>query len=966
MSTIDVRNFKRNYEYRQQLRQRVEARPDDHSCHQLLGTELLYAQLPLAEEHLREASRLDPDCAQTLSLLGFHLFFREHIEEEGLNLLRRAMSAAGRTSTERTRLAHALFESGEAETALHELETAMKEDAADIGPLLRMCHCMKERGDVEEARQLLCNVDEACFESGARDLLIYTDCLRQFEELSRAFDVIRQGTAWHPECGDIACEFANTLRDLGRTEEALAEYNRAFELDPEHSVAMNELACLLIDSGRTSDARELLLRAIDQNPRVCQPFNNLARIADMEGRPAEALEWCRKAIENHHTCVPALKAHAVFSMREGLLDEARKSLERAVELIPRDKDAKVLLQGVDLADRPYDVSHFAGTFEIPSEEDIAALGLGCDAVVLFEEALSVLHPDGANSWCQRSVVQIINPEAVDIYENIRIDWHPIGQSVVVRSATARSPDGRAVEGSQTDLPGTDEEGHVDPWRKTRSITFPELRAGWQVDVTWQIDDFPPKEEKPKFAPDYMFSRPYPVFESRLVVAVPEDTDLSVEQHNFDTPPDVTHEEGSVVRRWVLRRLPAAEKDTSAPSPFEEFPFVDITTETSWQEVVDEVLPTVLAKSHGDAIERHARKLTADLKRPEEKAAHLFDFVATQMRYGRAPHDRGLHRSRIPDRVIEELRGDCKDVTSLLVHLLRACDIESAPALVFAGDRGPVPWLPPGRFNHAIVHAHVSGRQLWMDPTSAHFAFGDMPPWLQGTWALILDPDKPAYMQIPFPSVDDCLAEREMSAQLNPDSSLLLAVRVLERGQDAAGSRQQMIDVPPHKRLEVFEPDVAQRYLGCRVLELNIISLEDLTRSVEFRYEIEIPRWACPAGNMWLVPMPWAYPMTTTSHVGWKERTRALLSGGPIKSIQNLRIAFPPSGRVLNDTYETNLTCAHGSYSLIVEPVDDHIEARREFVLSSRVVPPDDYLEFKDFIESVSVADRYQLVIQQRK
>ncbi|MGE0528582.1 MAG: DUF3857 domain-containing transglutaminase family protein [Bdellovibrionales bacterium] len=114
---------------------------------------------------------------------------------------------------------------------------------------------------------------------------------------------------------------------------------------------------------------------------------------------------------------------------------------------------------------------------------------------------------------------------------------------------------------------------------------------------------------------------------------------------------------------------------------------------------------------------------AKKKAPEDRILFLLEKMSHDFRYF---GDWRRHNGGLVPRALVEIEksryGDCKDLSSLLVALLRALDLDARVALI---RRGTNPWgeepdykLPvSNRFNHAIVRVNVDKNVYWLDPTN---------------------------------------------------------------------------------------------------------------------------------------------------------------------------------------------------------------------------------------------------------
>jgi tetratricopeptide (TPR) repeat protein len=91
----------------------------------------------------------------------------------------------------------------------------------------------------------------------------------------------------------------NLLALEGRAQEAIPEYRRAIELDPELRAARANLGGALASLGRWDEALEQMRSVVSQCPECpdsAPQYRNLARALDEAGRPEEALDPLRKAV----------------------------------------------------------------------------------------------------------------------------------------------------------------------------------------------------------------------------------------------------------------------------------------------------------------------------------------------------------------------------------------------------------------------------------------------------------------------------------------------------------------------------------------------------------------------------------------------------------------------------------------------------------------------------------------------
>jgi tetratricopeptide (TPR) repeat protein/serine/threonine protein kinase len=142
----------------------------------------------------------------------------------------------------------------------------------------------------------------------------------------------RVALALRPGSGAVLNNLGNVLIDLGRLEEAKAEYLKAIALDPKFANPHNNLGIVLEEQGRLEEAKAEFLRAITLNPKFGQPHANLGNVLKYQGRLEEAKAECLKAI----ALAPksAIPYHGLGNVlaAQGRLENAKAEYLKAIAL----------------------------------------------------------------------------------------------------------------------------------------------------------------------------------------------------------------------------------------------------------------------------------------------------------------------------------------------------------------------------------------------------------------------------------------------------------------------------------------------------------------------------------------------------------------------------------------------------------------------------------------------------------
>ena len=180
--------------------------------------------------------------------------------------------------------------------------------------------------------------------------------------------------------------------------------------------------------------------------------------------------------------------------------------------------------------------------------------------------------------------------------------------------------------------------------------------------------------------------------------------------------------GLRVYEWNNVDIREADNSNYVPSWFNPFTRIHVSEYTSWKEVADWARKINTMPAPGPAL---AHKIEALKKAANgDKSSYLLQalrFVQDDIRYMGIEMGEYSHRPNLPDRVLTQRFGDCKDKALLLCTILRANGITANMAYVNTDIKGVVGDMLPGpnAFNHAIAQVILNNKVYWLDGTMSY-------------------------------------------------------------------------------------------------------------------------------------------------------------------------------------------------------------------------------------------------------
>jgi len=379
-----------------------------------------------------------------------------------------------------------------------------------------------------------------------------------------------------------------------------------------------------------------------------------------------------------------------------------------------------------------------------------------------------------------------------------------------------------------------------------------------------------RRHRPRILQDvWYFQQIYPVLSSRFELETPRNWEYRhrILNHAAFEP----RQEGNVWV-WELANLPAIPEEEGMPPRIS----LAATLAVSYFPAGGDVRGQPFAS--WDDVARWASQLMeprfvpspqiSDTARRLASPQALGEFVQKQVRYVAIEIGIGGYQPHLASETFANRYGDCKDKVTLLRSLFRARELVLYPVLINTNRRGVVRDFPsPLNFNHMIAaiplpeaadledspslleHPQL-GRLLLFDPTDDRTPFGQLPPPLQGTSALLVDSGRAHIIETPVAS--SSVNRRLLTGDFTISSNGKLLGKLLESawGHVAELEREALQGDTHEAWMRRAENWIAGSLPGVVVRKMSVAGL-DKPGSISQSHEIEAPYFAQEAGELLL-------------------------------------------------------------------------------------------------------------------
>lgn len=397
-----------------------------------------------------------------------------------------------------------------------------------------------------------------------------------------------------------------------------------------------------------------------------------------------------------------------------------------------------------------------------------------------------------------NVIRLETMEAVQHQSQWRLQFEPKTQMVTLHSLKVRRGE---VEIDQLNLEKAHflqrEEGLerfvIHGWF-TFLMILEDVRPGDVLDFSYTI------ETRPNHFPDncaYFFSLPQGLSVGRYHFSVQFNAPRSLQWKS--SAPELAPVESRVNETtswtWSGEKYAGPKPEANTPSWHMAYSWMQISDFAGWPAIAEVMAKTWLTGENADLLAEIIQDIQSQEANLTAQIEKLIQLVQDDCRYLSVNLELGGYVPTAPAVVARRRFGDCKDLSFLLVNLLKKLGVSARPVLVNTFLRNSVAELlpMPSLFNHVVVEFEAEGKTRWVDTTQKDQGGGPfnrfIPHYAQG---LPVDAAATGLIQPPpIPGQSNLFKIQENILLATNGKPSLLAVTFTAEGNQADLFRHQL-------------------------------------------------------------------------------------------------------------------------------------------------------------------------------
>ena len=552
----------------------------------------------------------------------------------------------------------------------------------------------------------------------------------------------------------------------------------------------------------------------------------------------------------------------------------------------------------------------------------------------------VVKPDGSSVSVTRQAKKIFTKRGRDDESEIKIPYNAAFESVRIIRARTIKPDGSVVNIKKEDIRESRPSDYDDV--VVKAFSLPAVDDDCIIDYEY-VTESKESQMPGQFWQSWYFQGGFdPVMKTKLTVTVPKNVKLHENISNSPVKATVKAlpDGKNVLYTWEDNNVAPFETEPLMPDTDKLVPKLYLSTVPSWQAVADWYSDLAKDRMNADAaLKAQTQTLIQGKTTPEEKARAIFYYVQEKTRYVAISLGKSAYQPRPASLTYANKYGDCKDMATLLVAMLREAGISAYPVLIKmdSKDKRSAELPSPGAFNHAICKAEINGKDYWLDATAAVCPWGVIPGVDRGCEVMVIKDGKGVWETIPFGEPEDNRFERTVKLTLAPDGSATGTIAITGNGDTDMALRSSLRDWPESKRRLYAENLALSVGANPRVTDVSVSDYKDMTAPVTLKMDVSFPSWANQSGDLLIFK---AKPEQTggVSSNPFREdfRKNNIVQNSFSMASTTLDLTLPKDHVVLSLPKDANIKSDLGQFTRVIKQDGDKLN----IVVSQKVLRAD--------------------------
>lgn len=577
-----------------------------------------------------------------------------------------------------------------------------------------------------------------------------------------------------------------------------------------------------------------------------------------------------------------------------------------------------------------------------------------ESIVLMYNIQAALNKDNRMSYQQKLWIKILNQAGANYWTEA--DFSFLGELSKVKVIKLDSSE-------------------VTPSRNWNLVVFQNLQPGDIIQIEGYSNGDMTREIPNEMYQMSWLSLEVPVYRSVFEMIVPKEKQLNYICNRIDCNPQKTLKDDHQIYKWENYHIQKNIHEEAVLDKMDKFAWVMMSTQQDWNKVVKWYEQKTYQRLEANyEVEQKLYEIVNDQMTSKEKVQAIYNYLTTEYTYSHVPFLNSNYIPKKPSQTITGGIGDCKDIASLMIAMLRELNIEAYYVLVRTKNYTHLEPRPSVlAFDHVVVGYILEDSVMrYVDLTTDYFSSSVLPEFDHDQWALLIKPRQNELFRLPNNVLDKEKNSLKIktNAQITEERNMDMQVNIEAQGVIAGVWRETLNNNTTNAdHLGFLNENLSSaEFDHLKIQDYNFAQLKNIDASLNLAIEMKAFHHVEKVSDFQILEIPILHPITTRTAMFGELRINnlelaKLFDLAPSEQLIDLEI--PKGFELLEIPKNVILENKFGSYQLQFKKTPNGLQVQRRLIFKKHFVTGMEYPDFKKFYLKLLDADRTKLAIRKR-
>jgi hypothetical protein len=206
--------------------------------------------------------------------------------------------------------------------------------------------------------------------------------------------------------------------------------------------------------------------------------------------------------------------------------------------------------------------------------------------------------------------------------------------------------------------------------------------------------------------------------------------------------------------------------------------------------------------------------------------------------------------------------------------------------------------------------------------------------------------------------------RTSDMTLSEDNTASVIRSSIKTGNNAASMRNTYRYLSQQDRDKELTEVLVRDHPTVKLVNFEIQNLDSLTYELKYDYEYTVQNYTTKAGKYYFMKIPWSDDRKSTEAISYDTREYPYIHWAYSDfSDEEISIHLPSDYHPVDLQEHTEYSCFAGKYTLDFTFSDNILKCSRTLDVYEKDIPPENYLEFKEFYSNIVKSDEMQILLE---